>query len=315
MNGEKYKISLVFWVLFWQLFLAGLALGDTGTIAVLLSDQEKVYRAPVEIFVDEIGMPVGIYNLDGDIRKAPQVMAEIFSANPSLIFALGAKAAFIAKTWTRDRQDIPVIFAMVLNWERYGLLTGQKNIAGIAHDVALSTQLANLTMFSSDIQNVGVIYSEEYSKDSITNAQLAAKKLGINLISMPITRPHDFKRNFKQLSDKIDAYLVLADPVIYTLDNISWLEKRCVRDRIICIGPSKNVASQGVMLALDPDVKNTGSQAVSIAKNIIVLKKDPQDIGVMPPLGTRLYLNLKTAAKIGFEVSPAVVDLATEIIE
>ncbi len=284
-------------------------------VAVLLSDTEKAYSAPLDSFTKEVGAPVKIYNLEGDIHKAPEMMAEILSQKPALIFVLGAKAAYVAKIWTSDLPEIPVIFSMVLNWQKYELFPGQENIAGIANEVAPGVQFANTAIIAPATRRIGVIYSKEHSAHVIKEAKESAEKLGIDLIAKSISRPHDFRHAFQRMADRIDGYWIVADPVVYTLENISWLEKKCMKQNLICIGQSRNVATGGILLAVDIDVTNIGSQAASMAKNILIRHQSPKNIGVMPPLGTRLLLNMKTARKIGLSVSQVAMDLANEIID
>ena len=108
---------------------------------------------------------------------------------------------------------------------------------------------------------------------------------------------------------------MIADPVAYTLANVDWIKKRCTRDRLICLGQSRNIAEVGVLLAVEPDMANVGLQAASMAKNILLNRVSPKQIGVMPPLGTRLVLNAKTAETIDLKLNPVVQDLAGEIID
>ena len=309
--NKRHRIAGVLLVL----LLLWAVKASAGPIAVLLSDEEEAYSMPINTFVKEIGNPVILYNLNGDIQKAPAIMAEIFSKKPDLIFALGAKAAYISKVWTSDRQEIPVIFAMVLNWQRYKLLDGQNNIAGIAYDVAPGTQFVNMTLFSPNAKRIGVIYSEEHSKQMVLKAQKAAQLLGLELISKPINHPKEFRKAFREISNKIDSFWILTDPIVYTLDNLSWLRNKCIKNRLICIGQSKNVAKLGTLLAVDPDIPNIGSQAASMARNILLKNQNPHEIGVMPPLGTKLYVNLKTARKIGITISQPAMDIVNEIVD
>ena len=129
------------------------------------------------------------------------------------------------------------------------------------------------------------------------------------------TNPQEFQRAFKGMEEKIDSYWILPDPVVYTLENISWLERRCINDRIICLGPSENVAKLGVVLSVDPDQKNIGDQAASISRSILENNQQPGKIGVMSPIGTRLFINVKTADRIGLQISQNVLGQATKIID
>jgi ABC-type uncharacterized transport system substrate-binding protein len=158
-------------------------------VVILVSDEEDAYSAPIASFTAEVNLPVEIYNLKGNVERAPDVMAEIISQNPKLIFALGAKAAVISKVWTADHPEIPVIFAMVLNWERYGFIGSQGNVAGIAYDVAPGTHLGNLSMISPKTNTVGVIYSKEHSSKFIESARKSAEILNLKLVEKVIENP------------------------------------------------------------------------------------------------------------------------------
>lgn len=316
MNGRMLQINIIS-TLLWVVLLvtSGPLAAAERPVVVLLSGNESAYSHPVETFKSAIQQPVKVYNLKGSIDHAPQVMSSILSENPALIFALGAKAAYVAKIWTADRHDIPVLFAMVLNWQKYNLLAGQDNIAGIGYDLDPGIQFANLSLLTPKVKRLGVIYSREYSSDLIKDAEKAAARLGITLIAEQISSPDDLKQAYRKMADRIDGLWVIADPVVYTLNNVSWLERECIKERLVCLGPSKNVASVGVLLAADPDQKGIGIQAASLANNIVAGKMLPHKIGVMSPLGAELYLNMKTARKIDLAIQETALDLVRNIID
>lgn len=286
-----------------------------GWVAILLSDTEPIYHRPVQSFRAAIPMETREFNLRDNIRRAPQLKREILDDPPTLIFALGAKAAFAAKLWTKERQDIPVLFAMVLNYQKYHLLDGQSNITGISSEVNPGNQFLNLTLFAPQIRRIGVIYSKEYSRELVAKATMATKMLGLELIETPITAKESFRRIYKELSGNVDGIWVLNDPVTYTLDNMDWLQQRCIQDQLVCIGQSVNLTQIGILLSVRPDAAGIGVQAASMSKNILERKQLPSTIGVMEPLGTNISLNLRTARRIGILLNPQALNLATTIIE
>lgn len=288
---------------------------DTQPVVILLSDQEEAYSGAVAGFTSGIALPVKVYDLRGDITRAPAMMAGILAMNPRLIFALGAKAAVVSKVWTADKPEIPVVFAMVINWERYDLVGVQENIAGITYDIEPGTLLANLTMVAPASKTLGVIYCYEHSGRIVEKAKKAAEILGLKIVGKNVERPQDFQRAFKSIADGIDSYWILTDPVVYTLGNISWLEERCMKNGIICLGPSANVTKLGVVLGVEPDIKNIGIQAASMARSILEKKQIPGEIGIMPPIGTRLYINTRTAGRLGLQVSQNALDHAAEVVD
>lgn len=290
-----------------------LAAAPGGPIAILLSDSEAAYAQQVAIFKEEVGMPVQVFNLHGDLAHDPGLKKKLFAVRPTLIFALGAKAAYAAKLWTQDRQDIPVLFAMVLNWQRYKLLEGSRNIAGIAAEISPGAQFVNMTMFLPTMRRIGLLYSP-LSEAILSQAREAAALLGLELVAEPIERAGDFQRAFKRLAGRVDAFWLLNDPVVYTLENMDWLEDRCLQEKLLCVGQTQNLAKMGLALTVNPDLGQIGGQVAAMARNILLHGQKPGEIGVMEPIGTQLFVNLKTAERIELPVSPQVLDMATSII-
>ena len=96
---------------------------------------------------------------------------------------------------------------------------------------------------------------------------------------------------------------------------MSWLEKRCLADNLVCIGQSRELAEIGLMLSVRPDITNIGVQAASMAKNILERGQLPVSIGGMEPLGTHIFVNSRTADRIGIELSDQALSMATEVID
>ncbi len=320
MDGGKLKnkYNIIFGITLLVMGFVTMATADSiKPVVVLLSSEDKAYTRPVAAFKDESKRPVEIVNLHGEVTHAENRMNEVLSRDPALIFALGAKAAYVAKleTLKRRRQDVPVVFAMVLNWERYDLLRGSDNIAGIAADIDPGTQFANLGMFAPQVKKIGVIYSKTHSSKLIAKARQVAHELGYELIARPIKRQKEFRRTFDKMSDDIQAYWILADPVVFSTRNMDRLKKRCLKKNIITIGQSENVVKLGMLLGINTDARNIGLQAASMANDILQYNQSPKDIGVMPPLGTTLVLNIKTAEKIGLKINKLALDMTSKIVK
>ena len=284
-----------------------------GPVAVLLSDSEEAYRQPVEAFRQEVDLPVREFNLQGDIAKDPGLRERLLAEKPSLILAMGAKAAYAAKLWTRERQEIPVLFAMVLNWQRYDLLSGNANMCGIAAEMAPGTQFVNMTMFSPKVRRIGLIHGPN-SVQLVEQARRDAARLGLVLVVESIDRSADFPRVFKKIVPEVDAFWVLNDPLLYTLDNMDWLEDRCMREKLLCVGQSPNITKMGLALSVNPDNRSIGAQAAGMARNILLHHQKPAEIGVMDPLDTQISINLGAAERIGLAVSSQALDMATTVI-
>jgi len=291
-----------------------LAATPSGPIAILLSDDDEAYREQATAFSDEVEMKTVLFNLQGDEARDPGLKDKLFASQPALIYALGAKAAYAAKLWTINHQEIPVLFAMVLNWQRYELLTNSQNITGIAAEMAPGTQFANLTLFSPTVKRIGLLYSPS-SKALLAQAQREAALLGLELVAEAIEQPQDFQRGFKKVSGQVDAFWVLNDPAVFTINNLDWLEERCLKEKLLCVGQSKNMAKLGLTISVNPELSQIGTQAAAMTKNILLRGQKPSEIGVMEPISTQLLVNRKTAERIGLALSPQALQMATGVID
>lgn len=319
MRGNRYLLynNLILLLLALSSFClsGGLCSAATGpVVAILLSDGDETYRQQASTFSEVVGVTTRVFNLQGDIKFNLELKDKVFKAKPALIYALGAKAAFAAKLWTRDRQDIPVLFAMVLNWQRYHLLDGQANMAGIAAEIAIGTQFVNMTMFSPGVKRIGLLYSHN-SAGVLKQAVQAADMLGLELVIRTVVDSKDLSRNFKAIEGSIDAFWLLNDPLLYTVENMDWLAGRCLHKHLLCVGQSQNLVKSGMTLAVIPDLNQTSTQAAALARNILLHGQKPETIKVMEPLATQVFLNLKTAKRIGLDISPNAQNMATTIIE
>ncbi|MEW6221101.1 MAG: ABC transporter substrate binding protein, partial [Thermodesulfobacteriota bacterium] len=129
-----------------------------------------------------------------------------------------------------------------------------------------------------------------------------------------IDRPEDFPHAFRRLGEKMDIFLMAADPLAYSMENVAWLEARCLQDRLLCLAPSRNAAKLGILLAVDVDSEGIGDQAAALVSRILDHGENPAAIGVVPPLGTRLILNMRTAQRIGLPVQSQLLSVVSEVI-
>ena len=287
-----------------------------GRIVIFLSAEEAAYLRPVEVFADEVNRPTEILNMEGNIDRGMKMMGDVLDKTPSLIFTLGAKATYIAKkvTFDRKRQEIPIVFARVINWERYGLLNDSGNICGISAEVDAGTQMFNLRMFTPNVRTVGVVYSG-HSTQIVDRAKMVIAMLGIEIIDAKIAKHGEFRNAYEKMSGKIQAFWILQDPNLFTVENMNWLVEQAKTDKIITLGQSENIAKTGATIAITIDEHNIGTQAASIAKDLLSANQQAKDIGVMPPLGTKIYLNMKTANKITLAIPPDAKNSVSEIFE
>ena len=305
------RVMLVLLALMAQ--LTALQAAETRPIAVLLSGDEPAYQEAAKIYQEELGLPTRQFSFHGRLEEVPRVMDEILAAKPPLILALGAKAAYAAKTWTAKKKSPPVLFAMAINWQQYNFIGKQGNMVGIDTAPTPGSELAYLSLLAPKVRRIGLIHSP-ISMEIAAEIASHAAALGLKIVTVNLESPADFQTSFKALSSQIDGFLAIRDPLIYNLDNLDWLTERCLKSGIACLGRSPELAERGMMLTISPSPQDTALQAVSMTKAILKGELTIQGIGVLSPLSTRVVLNLKTVARLNLTISEEALDAATEII-
>ncbi|MBK8274648.1 MAG: hypothetical protein IPK92_02145 [Nitrospira sp.] len=162
MRATPSRLGPVFRIRYWWLIVCALLLSpisavSAGEIAILKSSDLPYYEQAVLGF--RAGLPSSMhvreYNIGGQFTQGREIGRALRASPPTLVFAVGLKAALAAKL---EIFDTPVIFCMVLNPESHGLPTS--NMTGIAVRTSAATQLTAIRSVMPDRRRIGVLYDE-----------------------------------------------------------------------------------------------------------------------------------------------------------
>lgn len=307
--------------LFLFLITITLSLAELGLICsvkageeiVILNTNQKIpqYNLSAEAFKKALSYPVREFDIEGNLGKGQKLIEKIKQDKPQLIFAIGDKATFLAK---EGFSNVPIIFSMVLNWKKLDLLKN-KNITGISLDVPPESQFTQLKLIAPQVSHIGVIYSPEASQELIRRAKEISTGLGIELVEVQVTSEKEVKKAWDGIKNRIDALWMVADPIVITRDNFEFLQKQTLQQKIPFLGYSENFVKAGALVSVSPDYETIGSQAASIALQILKDKQKPWDIQVTEPIGTIIVLNKATAKKLGLSLTDSILQLVNRTVE
>ena len=276
-----------------------------GNVAVLKSDSLTPYDQAVAGFSAECRSEVSEYDLREDAARADRIVKELQAARPSLILALGPLAANTAK---RAFDDVPIVFIMVPNWEKYGLEA--KNVTGVALQRPIKSQLETLKALAQGGKRIGVLYNPRFSKSVIEAAADAAKALSVTLVAAKVESSEDIPATAKGLGGKVDALWMIADRAVATPDAVQAIIKLARDTKVPVLALSEQQVREGALASLSPNSIAIGQQAGRLATKILEQKLEPGSIPVAQPEGLDLTINTTTAKQIGAECS-----LATELFK
>ncbi|MCL4467876.1 MAG: ABC transporter substrate-binding protein [Deltaproteobacteria bacterium] len=235
------------------------------------------------------------YDMEENQSRGAEIAGQINQSKPSVVFAVGAPAAQIAKLYID--KSIPIVFVMVQSPEKIGL-QDINNITGISLNIPVETQLRALKALVPAVSKVGVIYNPRNTAGEITQAMRISSQLGFRLIAAKVDTPNDVTRALRAFAEGIDAYWMLPDLTV--MQAFTTILNYTNDRKIPFLASSKIMVDRGALVSLAPNYANIGSQGCGIVNQIIGGAK-PSQIPISPPKGLELTVNLTAAKTLGLQ--------------
>ena len=308
----KTSYSVLFLTVFVN-FLCPTNLWAKNTIAVVKSSSLKAYELPISSFIESLDLEVNsvsIFDIQGDKKIGLKVVDEIKAKKPKLIFALGVKSAWLM---AKKFPETPVVFAVVMNWWRYKALRA-KNVCGISLDVPEESLFTQFKMVVKKAKSLGIVYNKSTSSRRVRRANIKLKKLRFEPLMSELAKNGDIRSAIEALPAKLDGLWAVPDSSLYTKENFDYLLGESFRKNIPLITYSENFVRAGAFFSVSVNYGAIGAQAADFANQILEEMASPEDLRVAPPIGSTLVINLKTAKKIGVEISPFMLKTADILV-
>lgn len=288
--------------------LAGLAHARSDVV-VLVSDSLSAYDAPVARFQASIGHASTVIDLEGSRERADAVVKQLAADPPPLVFAVGAKAAFVM---VNDLPTVPTVYAMVLEPSRYGISGTQ--VTGVSSQVPPEAALSQFRVFVPEVAHLGVLLSTGNVGPSTQASLNAARELGFQLSVQRVTNAKDLRAAFDRMADEVDAIWLLPDPVTLTPESFRFLRNETLRHKLPMLAGTETLVRAGALLCVTPDREVVGQQAAELAKRVMEGGELPGTIPPAEPASIRVVLNRDTLDALGVPIDPLLLDFADAVV-
>lgn len=293
--------SLALWV--------GIA-AATPEIAVLQSDDLPAYEVSAQAFVEALGRPYHVYHLRGDKERARSIAARIKTDPPPLIFAVGAKAAWIA---AQELPEIPLVYAMVSDPARYGL--EGPTITGVAMNLPMDAVMAQVRVLLPEVETLGVLLTPEQAATQLPAIEAAAERVGIRVHPEPASDTRELRRGLSRMREGVQALWLLPDPDLLTPTNFRTIRDAAMRARLPLLTSSETLVRAGALLCVTPDTEDVGARAAGLAGLILDAEPDAPLPEPVLPERPRVVLNLDTLEGLELLLDPVQLDFVDETVE
>lgn len=282
---------------------------EPARVIIVKSADLSAYASVVAGFRAEVRGAVAEVTLSDDAEAAEKAFNSIKDVKPDLVFAVGPLAANTAR---RVLSDIPVIFAMVPYYERYGLEAS--NVTGISLNTGFTTDFTALKAISPGLKRVGILHDPRYSEDTLTEARKTAEKEGLKLVPLEVDNAARVERVLQGARQKVDAMLMVADKTVGNAAVVKQLIRFSEAQRLPLVGLSPSQVKEGAFLSLAPLPLGIGQQAGRLANRVVHERVAIGALAVTRPEVLELSVNLSTAARLGgeSELSQAVLKYAAQ---
>ncbi len=196
-------------------------------------------------------------------RENRGLVSEIRKIRPALILAVGISALAFA----REFPDIPVISIMVMN------ATG-KNVSTVHMIVSPRKQIELLLKKIPGCTKIGFLYNPENTGWLVDKIKSAARKKGIDVISVIIHDPRHIPSKIKELKGKIDVFWLLPDVTVVNPKTIQFLFLSLMEYRIPVLSFSPKYLKLGALISVSTVPYDMGYQAGEMANRIISRKEN-----------------------------------------
>lgn len=216
---------------------------------------------------------------------------------PALIIALGSIAATTAASL---ESKTPVIFGMVLNHRRYAQLQ-KAHIAGVSMEIPAQAWLTQFRLLYPNLKAIAVPFNPDASAEIIKDATVAAGKLKIDILGLPLTDPETVQKELDaQKSDSFNALWMVADFKLYYGASPAFgqlLEFSHTAHKPL-MGASEAFVKAGALFSVSINYQTLGSQLALVSRQILEDKLAPAKIGIQAPIGTFTVVNKITSREI-----------------
>lgn len=245
---------------------------------------------------------IGEYVLPEGSQERDSLLADIRRQKPRVIVTLGSAAtSHISKVV----KDIPVVFCVVLNPVASGFVRSMNapgnNLTGASLDIPAQVQFEALRSIVPHIRRVGVIYNPKETESVVQQAKTAAKRIGWDLVGIPIPSKEKVPEALRTLDGSVDALWSVADSTTFSSGSVEFILLHTLRNKIPFMGLSPAFVKAGALMALAVNYEEVGVQCGSQAIKVL-MGDDPSSIPVTRPQRLTLHVNLKTAETLGLKI-------------
>lgn len=289
------------------------------TVAMVLPRDEQNIEAGFTSYLQRQDVPVRYVNIrfSGKAEDVADLRSRVRAAKPDLIYVWGTPTA-LALAGRHDEapgtsiRDTPIVFTEVTDPVGAGLIPSlerpQRNVTGVSHVAPLPVQLNAIRAYRP-FSKLGYLHNPVEPNSALIRDRLKelAKTQNFEVIeaSLPLLAaggpdPGQIAPQIRSLSER-GADLLYVGPITFlAFTHRDAVTTAALENKLPTFCATESIVRQsGCMFGLFSNGANIGRYAASMARQILVEKKQVQDIPASTLQRFSLLINMRTVQALG----------------
>ena len=272
--------------------------------------------------VDGRNVAIEYRDAEGKLERVPALAAELVALKVDVIFVGGGTRVTLAAM--EATKTIPIVFTGIGDPVESGIVTNLArpggNVTGLSSlaPELVGKRLELLKQAVPGLDRVAVLrlpgaLAGRTDTDMLTEADVAAKAVGVRLQFVEARGPDEFARAFSDMSSaRVDALTVL--PSNRFLREHRRLVELAAQNRLPAVYTSREFVDAGGLMSYGANSADLHRRAATYVHKILKGAK-PRDLPVEQPTKFELVINLKTAKALGLAIPQSLLAHADEVIQ
>ncbi len=292
--------------------------GKDPLVYIVKSWDIQPYQAALEGFLRGLGsdrqrIRIRVLTLGGRQDPGGDFLEDLRESSPDAVVTLGSSAT---RTLVEGVRDIPIIFSLVLLSSSRDFLERARQegvpVTGVGMDIPIRLQFLKAAELIPGLKRVGVFYNPRETEAEVRMAARVAEELGLVLIDLPVQSEGDLLGQLEGRWPEMDLLWSVADSTVFTPLSTKAILLETLRRQIPFIGLSPSFVKAGALLSFSCDYGEIGVQSARTTLRVL-RGESPVNLPMTYPGDVSFFLNLKTARKIGLEITREILDQAESV--
>jgi putative tryptophan/tyrosine transport system permease protein len=266
-------------------------------------------------YIDGQNCHIRLENAHGDFSTAQTIARKLVSDEVDIIITSTTPCLQVT---AMENKTIPHVFGTVTDPLKMNIGTSrvdhQPNLTGIGTFQPVEDAIKLMHQIIPDLDNIGLIWnSAEACSEACTEiAREVAASMGFRLSEVLVSNSSEVPTAAQSLVDKkVDVIFVSGDNTVSS--DIEGILSVADKMNVPVVTNTPSDCERGVLFGLGADYYLVGYETGKLALRVIN-GEDPKDIPIQDFFPEKLWINGKTAEKLGIELTDLIKNQADRIL-